>query len=418
MINLETLHRIDGRTVLENALDSLPLEDFISEIAKAGFDIKAELSRRPRLQKKFGENKGDLIWVAGVTDEVTEHAFEYSKGDILRTPPAYELVEGKLFSTRFDAFAEELTSEKERKGSVRRGLDKAQKKLAEIKNNSFVIWSSPAGPLGFDNLEYDYSWTHIFWLEGVRARYVSVRTDFSLAEHLFFINLFLSPFERLETSTLEFETMKKIQQIMENPVVASSNQGISKLSDIGQIMKLVRPSSGVVYRDRQTGRTVNFSEVIEELERIDLKRSFELAEIQNIINFYENELLQEELTEEEIIRTIGQYLLALNYYFRQTKFSKTPGYELTENMFYSTDLFYLVRQLQQTAGCAGGFKPPNNSRVTGYRTYGQDAKEAESELFECPNCGGIAFGPVGNKCPNCGITKEEWAKKSRQKICS
>lgn len=395
--------------VIEDNLDNLPLENFVSEIAKAGFDIKAELSRRPRLQKKFGENKGDLIWVWGLTDEVTEHAFEYSKGDVVRTPPPYELVEGRLFSAKFDAFVDDLTSYKEREGSVRRGLDKVQKELTRIPLDSFIIWSSPAGPLGFDNLEYDYSWTHIFWKEGIRVKYVSIRTDFSLEEHLSFIKMFLSFDKQLKTDDLETDTMKKIQQIMENPIIASPNDDINKLSDIGRVMKLTRPNLNIIYRDKQTGRTVYFPEVIRELDDIEQKRNFERSEIQNIIDFYQNRLLLEGLTEKDLIRIIGQYVLSLNYYFRQNGF--------IERMPYKAYSYDLLRQLQQVAGCAGGFKSPSNSHINGFRSYGKNASEASSEVFECPNCGQIAKGPVGNKCPNCGITKKEWVKKSGQKIC-
>jgi hypothetical protein len=31
--------------------------------------------------------------------------------------------------------------------------------------------------------------------------------------------------------------------------------------------------------------------------------------------------------------------------------------------------------------------------------------------FECPKCHNMSYSPVGNKCPHCGITKEQWAKK-------
>lgn len=36
------------------------------------------------------------------------------------------------------------------------------------------------------------------------------------------------------------------------------------------------------------------------------------------------------------------------------------------------------------------------------------------EPFTCPNCGYISYVPVGNKCPHCKITKEEWKKKQEK----
>jgi hypothetical protein len=34
--------------------------------------------------------------------------------------------------------------------------------------------------------------------------------------------------------------------------------------------------------------------------------------------------------------------------------------------------------------------------------------------FECPKCHNVSYSPVGNKCPHCGITKEQWAKKLKE----
>ncbi len=40
------------------------------------------------------------------------------------------------------------------------------------------------------------------------------------------------------------------------------------------------------------------------------------------------------------------------------------------------------------------------------------------EPFECPNCGYISFMPVGDTCPSCRITKDEWAEKAKDtEIC-
>lgn len=39
------------------------------------------------------------------------------------------------------------------------------------------------------------------------------------------------------------------------------------------------------------------------------------------------------------------------------------------------------------------------------------------EWFTCPSCGHKADGPVGNRCPGCGITKEDYAKESGAELC-
>jgi hypothetical protein len=71
-----------------------------------------------------------------------------------------------------------------------------------------------------------------------------------------------------------------------------------------------------------------------------------------------------------------------------------------------------------------GFEPPKVSgscpiKSSGISSLGASSLNSfleNSEGFTCPKCSKKADGPVGNKCPNCGITKEEWAKQSHQ-VC-
>ena len=44
---------------------------------------------------------------------------------------------------------------------------------------------------------------------------------------------------------------------------------------------------------------------------------------------------------------------------------------------------------------------------------------SEKEWFECPNpkCKYKANGPVGNECPGCGLTKEQYARESGAEVC-
>lgn len=42
----------------------------------------------------------------------------------------------------------------------------------------------------------------------------------------------------------------------------------------------------------------------------------------------------------------------------------------------------------------------------------------EEEWFKCPSCHYQATGPIGNMCPGCHITKEDYAKNSGQKVCA
>ncbi len=43
--------------------------------------------------------------------------------------------------------------------------------------------------------------------------------------------------------------------------------------------------------------------------------------------------------------------------------------------------------------------------------------EDETEWFTCPKCSYRADGPVGNTCPGCGLTKEQFAQESGEPVC-
>ena len=69
-----------------------------------------------------------------------------------------------------------------------------------------------------------------------------------------------------------------------------------------------------------------------------------------------------------------------------------------------------------------GFEPPKVAgscpiKSSGVGSFGSNSINSileGDEGFTCPKCSKKADGPVGNKCPNCGITKEEWAKQSSE----
>ena len=42
---------------------------------------------------------------------------------------------------------------------------------------------------------------------------------------------------------------------------------------------------------------------------------------------------------------------------------------------------------------------------------------SESEWFTCPKCKFKADGPIGNKCPGCNLTKEDYAEETGEMVC-
>ena len=74
-------------------------------------------------------------------------------------------------------------------------------------------------------------------------------------------------------------------------------------------------------------------------------------------------------------------------------------------------------------GCAGGSISINNlfRHSTGLfsntNIFSSESRLTSSEGFICPKCGHHEDGPIGNQCPSCKITKEQWAQESGEESC-
>jgi len=71
-----------------------------------------------------------------------------------------------------------------------------------------------------------------------------------------------------------------------------------------------------------------------------------------------------------------------------------------------------------------GYEPPKVAgscpiKSSGLNSLGSNSVSSfmESEGFTCPNCGHKPKGPIGNQCPKCKITKEQYTQKSGQQSC-
>lgn len=69
----------------------------------------------------------------------------------------------------------------------------------------------------------------------------------------------------------------------------------------------------------------------------------------------------------------------------------------------------------QNSGNPDPFSPKNIiDQLTAGKTI--NGLTEETQHFTCPNCKHKADGPVGDQCPSCKITREEWAKKGND-VC-
>lgn len=79
--------------------------------------------------------------------------------------------------------------------------------------------------------------------------------------------------------------------------------------------------------------------------------------------------------------------------------------------------YYSHKPPTVAGSCGSTGETVSNNIFNKFRALRQ-ALFGESEWFKCPECDYQADGPVGNKCPSCGLTKEEYAKKSKKSLCA
>lgn len=140
--------------------------------------------------------------------------------------------------------------------------------------------------------------------------------------------------------------------------------------------------------------------------------------------------------------TIDEFVRFIRYGKREEKvkaFNSIENYalELKKRYKQSGNIRYLdERERHEVRNLSGlisryGFEPPvvrgscgstknmksNNILNNGFEALRRSLPGEEDEWFTCPKCSYKADGPVGNKCPGCGLTKEDYSKESGGASC-
>ena len=80
-----------------------------------------------------------------------------------------------------------------------------------------------------------------------------------------------------------------------------------------------------------------------------------------------------------------------------------------------------VRTVATPCGISNGFSKNNSGARSNGSVFSGAFSIADfgisQEWFVCPKCKFKADGPIGNKCPGCGLTKEVYAEESGEPVC-
>lgn len=400
--------------------ESIPYDQHLIEgIAKAGFNIDSEYRRKEVLESEFGE-KGNMIFVAATTDEILEYAFEYSRKDPVRRPKPYLLREGRLFSPSYQEYLDVFTKPFEREGATYEGVLKVQALLKDASDNTYVMWSSPPGWVADGYQQYKYGWTHFFRKDGVNQDgdsnvvYVSARTKLDARQLGEWFNSYLSPKDKLDLQSADFDIREGIKKVVSTPVLVDTQQfDISKLSDFTRpINDSIKKYSEIIYSDEE-GISYTLGDLGESLDKAEQTSRTERDILQPLIEYFEAQLLNAQ-TEEDAKMIMANYFIKANQILRDYRDLNSIPFSIpNNNNFFAVNPSHvstLLSTLQEVGGCGS---------VQNASTF-SSVKE-KKQKFTCPECGKDSYGSVGNKCPQCGITFEEYvekAKKTGKKVCA
>lgn len=294
---------------------------------------------------------------------------------------------GEKFLTVFEEepirerFINAIAQKEEGGGDSRRevaeclGFQKIEK--AFLKGKDFLfLWISPPGSKadGYG----DYSFTFVGEVKDHKIRVVPYRNQLSLNQHREVAGIFSQDTENLKTDV----------NFLANPVFIQKKEELNNVEDL-----LVR---------------------IGEKERIDLSWRQRLeVKIRSLVDMFMDGVKRKASDSE-----LDWIKRAIENFTIKNKSEITTGSFSTSIL----DARYLVDTY-------GSYAPPKVAGSCGISSSsttlmdfhsklnpGNDSL-GEQEWFHCPKCDYQADGPIGDTCPGCGLTKDEYAKESGAEVC-
>ncbi len=349
--------------------------------------------RRRELARNLEGFKGEVL-----DDIPVSHRYHYyfdGEGNVFNHPDRQPI---HRFEHQFDP--------RERDGTPQIGFKKATDILFH-NPEATVFWLSPAGPATLDqsldnpyrNVPFIYGQLYVMNFDGEKITGVAVKVD---PEGESAIRQFLpEAFAEADAALSDYD---RITTLIQSPGAFSG----SILDFASQNWK-----DGVVYRGKAEQRrdplTVRglTARLVEAFHNLDEQKPNEFDRLVDSID-------PRKLTDKNALAQIYLQLI-LNHSSVQSNgkislMGACGGSEVNRS------------DIEALLGIANGIDSVVQPTSSLYRLLTQGnvlqqlLKSNESKNFVCPNCGAEATGPIGNQCPSCKITRDEWAKKGNE-VC-
>lgn len=327
---------------------------------------------------------------------------------------------GKTKNGRFHDITE-IISDEERKGSVKESLSEAKEFLLNSPEGSIAVMTSPLGPTGFVNQDgrgIDYKDTYFFVMVnfGDTVMNYTIKTDFKLPQVRGAIQELtgraLSPDAPLE------EYVRSIAKI--KPGTAD---GIQNVFDAVSIFEQIQP--GHAFKDPEGNQeTRSWQNVYDDIVAGEDLYEFDTRTTRRIDEFGKFARAGKH-TAEDLQKGSAATILLMSDLFFAASGKKAGEVILEEGAMQELresapeSMGEILEKTAEIRGCSGGGGSNDvffGSLIPRFTLPGGGGGGSR-EWFTCPKCPYKADGPIGNMCPGCGITKEQFAKDSGEPIC-
>lgn len=317
----------------------------------------------------------------------------------------------------------EITSDEERNGSAKESIRQARDFLKDSPIGSMVVVSSPLGPTGFveqDGRGRDYidSYFMIFVNQGDTVMNYTIKTDFKLPQ-------MRDAILRLTGKSLEKGAGLEDYVRSVAKIKPGTSDGPQNIFDVVNILEDIQPSHAFRDRDgKQDTRT--WEHVYEDIVQGERLYNFDNRTKKIISDFskYSKRGVRPILdlqkgTAATILRMADEYFRLDHKKIKEVVLEEGKLYKPKADNYDSMD--EVLKKTADIRGCSGG----GSGRSIIFRGLFPRFTSGGSEEnggFSCPECGFKTTSPVGDKCPKakggCGLTKEQYARKSGRKICA
>jgi len=307
---------------------------------------------------------------------------------------------------RDDAYAdiEEIVSDQERNGSVRRSIGEAKRFLLSdnTPDGSIVMVTSPLGSTGFktdDGLAIDYPDSYFFLLQkkGDEVMNYTLKTSFTLQDCREAISRVAGK-EVPQGSSLEsyVDAIAKIKQ--------RDGERALSVADVVATLASIRPDGAFI--DQQSSKKTSWQEVYHQVAQGEELYNFD-KETAAIIAEFEAYVQEGGHTKAELQKGIAATILRMGNIFFQEQKSDTNEIVLKANVWSAPvrkvqpSFGAILEQTAERRGCSGG----GSSVMVGgslISRRGEGGGDQYGKLdFDCPDCHKKNIRTAGKLLPAC-----------------